>query len=141
MININYSCPASCPFKYKIVEKIVEEVAAYERKVRGEVEINIISNKKIKELNKNYRDKDAVTDVLSFAWQESDGVKDNNLGQIFISYQKIKKQAKEFKVTVKEEFTRMLVHGMLHLVGYDHIKEGEARKMFAIQEKIVENLK
>jgi probable rRNA maturation factor len=86
-----------------------------------------------------------VTDVLSFAWQEEWGEKfflpttnqDKHLGQVYICFEKIKIQAKEFKVSARNECTRMIVHGLLHLVGYDHMYDKEAKKMFTLQEKII----
>lgn len=136
MVKINFTSVASCPVKLREVQTIASVAARFEKKIKGEVEINIVSNNKIQEINREYRHKDAVTDVLSFAWQEGDSV-DDNLGQIFISYEQIKKQAREYSVTVKEEFARMLVHGLLHLVGYDHLVEKDEKKMFSLQEKII----
>ncbi len=105
--------------------------------INGELEINIVGEKEIKDLNFRYRGKNKVTDVLSFAWQEDKIIKSKNLGQIYICYPQIEQQAKEFTVSVPEEFVRMLAHGFLHIVGYDHIKKPEAAKMFKIQEEVV----
>jgi len=117
------------------IKKIVEFLSKNERKIKGEVEINIIGNKEIKKINKIYRGIDSPTDVLSFAWQEEKSLKNSNfLGQIYLSVQRIKTQSKEYKVSEKEEFSRMLIHGLMHLVGFDHQKEGEAKKMFQKQE-------
>ena len=99
--------------------------------------MSVVNDKTIKELNKKYRGKDAATDVLAFTWKEDKIVKTNFLGQIFISYPKIIKQAKEYKATEEEEFTRMLAHGALHLAGYDHQTKRDANKMFKIQEEII----
>jgi probable rRNA maturation factor len=62
------------------------------------------------------------------------------LGQIFIAYPQIKRQAKQYKISEKEEFVRMLVHGLLHLVGYDHNTIKDEKKMLNLQEKIVNNI-
>lgn len=105
--------------------------------MNGELEINIVGDKAIKDLNFRYRGKNKVTDVLSFAWQEDKKVRTKYLGQIYICYPQIERQAKEFKVKPREEFVRMLAHGFLHIIGYDHIKKKEAEKMFKIQEAIV----
>jgi len=135
MIKINFSTKVRSPFGLTQVKKILSQAARFSGKIKGEVEINLVGDKLIRELNKNYRGKDQTTDVLSFAWREA-GDKEN-LGQIFISYPQIKRQAKEYGVPVKQEFTRMLAHGVLHLVGFDHLKEKDAKKMFTLQEKIV----
>ncbi|MBU1613507.1 MAG: rRNA maturation RNase YbeY [bacterium] len=137
MINVNFTPKAGCAFSEKMAMKTVRIAAKFEKKIKGEVEINTVSDKKIKEINRIYRGKDSVTDVLSFAWKEEEGVNEKSLGQIFISCDKIKRQAKEFGVSANEEFVRMLAHGLLHLVGYDHANKKEEKKMFDLQEKIV----
>ncbi len=119
------------------VDKIVSLAARAEKKIHGTVEVTIVGEKKIKALNLKYRGKNLVTDVLSFSWLEGGEMPGDFLGQIFICYPQIVRQAKEYKVSVEEEFARMLVHGLLHLVGYDHVKENEAKKMFVLQEKII----
>ena len=119
------------------VKKVVSFAARHEKKIRGTVEVTIVGEKKIKSLNAKYRGKNKVTDVLSFSWLEGGEMPGNFLGQIFICYPQSVRQAKEYKILVEEEFARMLVHGLLHLVGYDHIKDKDAKKMFALQEKII----
>ncbi len=113
-------------------------VISKKTKVNGEVEVNIIGDKEIKDLNNRYRGLNKVTDVLSFAWQEDEVVKTNYLGQIYISYPQIVRQAKELSIDTDEEFVRMLTHGFLHIIGHDHLKKKEAEIMFKIQEDIVE---
>ncbi len=138
MISTEYNLLAPCPYKYNWVSQVVELVARREKKVRGVVEISVVNKRMIKKINREWRGKDKVTDVLSFAWQEGLSTPgSNHLGEIYICFEKIKEQAKEFKVTAKEEFVRMLVHGLLHLVGYDHMKEKDAKKMFGKQENII----
>lgn len=106
-------------------------------KINGELEVSVVGDREMKELNYRYRGKDCVTDVLSFAWQEDKQVKSEFLGQIYICYPQIARQAKEFGVKIGEEFVRMLAHGFLHVAGYDHLKKLEAEKMFKIQEEII----
>lgn len=119
------------------VEKITSLAARREKKIQGEIEITVVGEKKIKSLNAKYRGKNKVTDVISFSWLEGGAVPGNFLGQIYICYPQIVRQARVYKIPAKEEFTRMLVHGLLHLVGYDHVKKAEAKKMFELQEKII----
>ena len=138
MIKINFSTKVRSPFGLTQVKKILSQAARFSGKIKGEVEVNLVGDKLMRELNKNYRGKDQTTDVLSFAWREAGDKK--NLGQIFISYPQIKRQAKEYGVPVKQEFTRMLAHGVLHLVGFDHLNEKDAKRMFTLQEKIVSRL-
>jgi probable rRNA maturation factor len=102
--------------------------------------IVIVDNKKIREINRDYRNKDAVTDVISFAFEE---VKDVNyedvrfLGEIYISYERCVEQAADFGHSVKREFCYLAVHGLLHLLGYDHMNEEDKKVMRALEEEIL----
>lgn len=121
----------------ELINNIVRKSNRAERKITGVVEVNIISDKEMRRLNSVWRKKEKTTDVLSFAWDEEKKVGGNLLGQIFISYPQVKKQASVAKVAVTEEFVRVLVHGLLHLAGYDHKKPSQAKKMFKMQDKII----
>ncbi len=105
----------------------------------------IVGKTKIRSINKNYRNKDAVTDVISFANIDSDDYDylcdDVNLGDIFINVDRVKSQAKKYEHSIKREFVFLFVHGMLHLLGYDHMEKADEEVMFALQEKIVGDLK
>lgn len=103
----------------------------------GTISVHVIGDEKMKELNRVHRGKNKTTDVLSFAATEGKwfGKQEEDLGDIFISAAKIRKQAKVWEVSAAEEFTRMLVHGVLHILGYDHITKSEASIMFGKQEK------
>jgi len=117
-----------------------KKVFKFLKNKNGDLSVNLVSEKKIRELNKQYRGKDKVTDVLSFSMMEkgrSKSEKESDLGDIFICEKQVKRQAKEYKVSEKEEFKRMLVHGVLHLLGFDHQKTSEAKKMFKLQEDII----
>jgi probable rRNA maturation factor len=138
MISVEYNIFSPCPYKASWVTKVVGVVSKREKKVRGVVEINVVDKKIIKKINWQWRGKNQVTDVLSFAWQEGSTTPGSrHLGEIYLCFEKIKEQAKEYRITAKEEFARMLVHGLLHLVGYDHVRPLEAKKMFKKQEKII----
>lgn len=128
-----------CPWLGRDIDKILALCAKYEKKIKGELEINVVSASEIKQINKRCRGINKPTDVLSFAWREDKKIKTDNLGQIYLCYEKITAQAKEHGAPVREEFVRILVHGVLHLVGYDHCEKKEAEKMFKLQEKIVDN--
>ena len=94
----------------------------------------------IKKLNKTYRGKDQSTDVLSFSLQEASCDKTISpfLGDIVISLQTAKRQAKEYKFTIAEEVLRLIIHGTLHLCGYEHesVSNKKAQKMFKLQERL-----
>ena len=102
--------------------------------------IVIVDNKKIQEINREYRNKDAVTDVISFAFEEVKDVdyKDVRfLGEIYISYERCVEQAADFGHSVKREFCYLAVHGLLHLLGYDHMNEEDKKVMRALEEEIL----
>lgn len=108
-------------------------------KKHGVVSVHCIGDRRMVGLNHLYRGKECPTDVLSFAAQEGKwrGQADD-WGDIFICVPQIERQAKEWHVPIPEEFTRMLVHGLLHLLGYDHEKKHDAERMFHLQEKYVQ---
>lgn len=143
MITVYVNLAVVCPFAEEKIKAVVKRAEKIEPKIKGEVEINVVNDVFIKNINKQYRGRNKVTDVLSFAWSETRAVSGTkNLGQIFICLPRIKRQAKEYGVEVREEFARMLAHGLLHLVGYDHEKgEKEEKIMSTKQEKIVREAK
>lgn len=102
--------------------------------------IVIVDNKKIREINKEYRNKDSVTDVISFAFEEVNDVDYENvrfLGEIYISYERCKEQALDFGHSVRREFSYLAVHGLLHLLGYDHMNEEDKKVMRSLEEEIL----
>ncbi|HLE08566.1 MAG TPA: rRNA maturation RNase YbeY [Thermodesulfobacteriota bacterium] len=102
--------------------------------VKKELSIFLTGDSTIKGLNKKYRHIDRPTDVLSFPMDDP-----RLLGDVVISVEMAKKQAKGLKVGFYQELTRLLVHGTLHLLGYDHAKGGkEARRMREKEEEIIE---
>lgn len=103
--------------------------------------IIIIDNPTIHKINKEYRDKDAPTDVISFALEddktviEPDGVR--ILGDIYISIDKVHEQALEYGHSFKRELSFLAVHGLLHLLGYDHMEKSDEEVMFKKQEEVL----
>lgn len=107
----------------KRLNKIVNEVLKKEGE-KGIVEITISDDNTLRALNKKYRKIDATTDVLSFE------MKDNGiLGDIIISYEMAKKNAARYKTTLFNELKRLVIHGTLHLLGYDHKSSSERKIM------------
>jgi len=118
-----------------------------------EASITLTDNESIKELNREHRGIDKATDVLSFPSIEYDngepqiqpGDMDPDSGQIFlgdiiISVEKAFEQAQSFAHSVDRELTFLAVHGILHLLGYDHETENEEKLMFSIQENILNEM-
>ncbi|MBR5754500.1 MAG: rRNA maturation RNase YbeY [Erysipelotrichaceae bacterium] len=99
----------------------------------------------IRRINREYRNIDSVTDVISFALLDDDedieydeGIE---LGDIFINRNRVHSQAKEYGHSIKREFIFLFVHGLLHLFGYDHMNVEDEKKMFALQDEIIGDLK
>ncbi|HBB37539.1 MAG: putative rRNA maturation factor [Candidatus Magasanikbacteria bacterium GW2011_GWD2_43_18] len=107
--------------------------------VSREVSVHCVGEQRMRTLNREFRDIDRPTDVLSFPTEDTfSGETQTDSGDIFLCPKYIAKQAKRFGTTYKEECTRMLIHGVLHLHGYDHVKKKDAEDMFRVQEKILD---
>ena len=116
--------------------------------LKGEyiTDVTIVNNKTIHKINREFRNVDRPTDVISFAFLDDKKEKELkggpiNLGQIIISFEKAEEQAKEYEHSLEREMVFLFVHGMLHLLGYDHMNEEDEKKMFGLQNKILGGLK
>ncbi|WP_294146632.1 rRNA maturation RNase YbeY [uncultured Selenomonas sp.] len=141
------------PEELEFPTDIEENVRAAAEKVgelygveNGEVSVTLTNNEYIHTLNKQYRGIDRPTDVLSFALNESeepdveDGPDVNVLGDLVISVERAKEQAADYGHSVKREIAFLTVHGMLHLLGYDHMEEEDRIEMEAEQRFVMEKL-
>lgn len=112
---------------------------------QSEVSITYVSNERIQEINREYRDKDTPTDVISFAMEElGEGEVEligeempRVLGDIIISVQRAREQAEEYGHSFMRELGFLAVHGLLHLLGYDHMNKEEEEVMFSRQKDIL----
>ena len=135
----------------KALKNYYKDIKKYYKKVlevlkledNFEASLIIVGKTKIHTINKQYRGIDKETDVISFAEidSEDDFGEDNYLGDIFINVDRVYAQAKAYGHSVKREFCFLFIHGMLHLFGYDHMNEKDEKKMFALQKKIIGDLK
>ncbi len=102
--------------------------------------INIISNEEIRQINKEYRNKDSVTDVISFSIEGIDTTlfEELELGDIFIAIDYVYENSKKIGHSMSREFAFVLCHGILHLLGYTHDSEEEEKEMFGIQETLIQ---
>ncbi|WP_333784798.1 rRNA maturation RNase YbeY [Thermocrinis sp.] len=105
---------------------------------RTELSILITSDEEIKELNKLYRNKDRPTDVLSFPMGEEIGGW-KLLGDVVISIDTARAQAKELGISLEEEVKRLLIHGIVHLLGYDHELGEEEERRFKDMEEYIQS--
>lgn len=100
----------------------------------------IINNEEIHRMNKEYRGVDRPTDVISFALEDDDTFISTDvrvLGDIYISIDKAKEQAESYGHSLKRELSFLTIHGILHLLGYDHMTNEEEKEMFSLQEMIL----
>ena len=117
----------------QLLEKIAQEVEQEEVLKNKQVTLALVDKEKIKELNQKYRDKSEITDVLSFPLEEED-----YLGDIAISLEIAKKQAEEYGHSLTRELGFLFLHGLLHLLGYEHYKP-EAKKIMRAKEELILN--
>jgi probable rRNA maturation factor len=129
------------------IEKLLNFAAAKLAIEEGsEVSVTFVTNERIREINREYRNKDAVTDVISFALEElGEGEVElvgtgmpRILGDIIISIARAEEQAEEYGHSFMREFGFLAVHGFLHLLGYDHMTEEDEREMFTLQKEILD---
>jgi probable rRNA maturation factor len=116
--------------------------AQVKRFAKRELVVAFVSTKEARRLNKTYRGKDYATDVLSFDGSESgDESGDESLGELVICPEVISRQAREHGLLVREELGYMVLHGVLHLLGFDHERgKAEATRMFELQDRLFEQL-
>ena len=106
-----------------------------------EFNIIIVNNERIHEINREYRNVDRVTDVISFAMEDNMDIKYEDfrlLGDIYISIDKCYEQALEYGHSNVREICFLATHGILHLLGYDHMKEDEEEIMFKLQDELLD---
>jgi probable rRNA maturation factor len=132
----------------KIMLKIARSTFK-ELKIRPAFEVSVLitTNQMIKKLNLKYRKLNKPTDVLSFpAYSKQELIKlkaskqMSNLGDIVIAHQLAISQAAEYGHSLKREISFLFVHGLLHLLGYDHNNKADEKKMFKLQDKILNSL-
>lgn len=125
---------------YDYLDSLIERVLTREKATDSVFSIIFVDNEKIHELNKQFRGVDRPTDVISFALEDAEEEFLSTirvLGDIYISIPKVQEQAKEYGHSEKRELAFLVVHGLLHLLGYDHQTEEEEKVMFQIQEEML----
>ena len=139
--------------KYKSVIKKCIEYCIKEEEIKTdktiEIYIRYTNNEEIKKINKEYRNIDKETDVLSFPMYESFEVKEElgngqmpiyHLGDIIISIEKVEKQSIEYGHPFERELIYLITHAMFHLLGYDHMEEEEKKVMREKEESVMVEL-
>ncbi|MEZ0480508.1 rRNA maturation RNase YbeY [Planococcus sp. SSTMD024] len=130
------------------VKKVLEHAAQHEQTGEAEVSVTFTDDESIRAINRDYREKDQPTDVISFSMEEQgeDEVAiigetgPRLLGDIIISVERTQLQAEEYGHSFERELGFLAVHGFLHLLGYDHLNEQDEKEMFGRQEEILSSL-
>lgn len=154
MIEIKIFKNSPVPFSLKYITRVINTASFVESKLRGKVEITLLNELEMSKINKEYRGFSKPTDVLSFVYHDVikklqkkpfiipflEKNNQNPTGYVYLCPPYIKKQAVYFSVSFKEEFLRMLIHGLLHIAGHDHYKKKETKKMFELQDAILKKV-
>lgn len=123
-----------------IIDSLANFALEHENVENGMLNIIIVDNNYIHELNKEYRNIDRPTDVISFALEDNKDFVDLEyrvLGDIYISIDKVYEQSKNYGHSFLRELSFLTVHGILHLLGYDHMNKEDEEEMFKLQELIL----
>ena len=111
------------------------------RKKDSEITIRMVNSEEIHQLNSTYRHVDRPTNILSFPFELPEGVEDLPLlGDLVVCKEVLERECKEQNKTLEEHFAHLIVHGCLHLIGYDHIEEEDAKEMEPLEIKAMEEL-
>lgn len=135
--------------RYKTQFKQIADRAMKELALTKQLACSVIfvDDEQIHKINQEYRNKDMPTDVISFAlmdtqdefdWTEVDEAQE--LGDIFINVDAVRRQSREYEHTVKREVCFLFAHGLLHLLGYDHMEAKDEKTMFALQDVLLEGI-
>ena len=145
MIRLVIENKTNFKFEYKkLFQKIIKELS-HQQNLDDDIEMSLIINDNdvMRKISKQYRNKDVTTDILSFpaGYKELKKIIGYNmLGDIFMNYQKIDKQAIEFNHSLKREWAYLFTHGLLHLLGFDHKTQKEESEMNQIAYIIMERI-
>ncbi len=129
--------PKKLDFKKSIVRKVILELSKELSFSISSVNVSFVNNKEILEINGKYLNHYFTTDILTFNYNGSNTDLD---GEIIISYDEAIENAKRFNTTGKEEYLRLIIHGILHLVGYDDQQKNDKLKMKRKESSFVKKL-
>ena len=150
MVNLDFSVldekwNETLPKFKKVIKKasnhVFDELIQFKNK-EYEISFLMVNNSYIKELNANYRSKDSATNVLSFPMMDDNSLKHENiLGDIVISIDKILSESVDQKIEIYDYLSKISIHGILHLLGYDHISDNDYLVMDQLEKKIIKKIK
>ena len=141
MNEINITNSTNETIDEKLLYKVANYALEYEKVSNAVLNIIIVDNEYIHKINREYRGVDRETDVISFALEDDDTfvkLPIRVLGDIYISIDRVKSQALEYGHSETREISFLTVHGILHLLGYDHMNEEDEKKMFGLQNELLD---
>lgn len=139
-IHVHQALPSA--LRHQDIERVGDALARTLRLRKHHcVSVSFVGEVGMRDLNRRFRNKDRATDVLSFQPLVVPGVdQDDDLGDVVLCPVYAKREARRRGISAREEFIRLIIHGVLHLRGYDHLTEDEEMRMFALQERILEGV-
>lgn len=137
-IQIKGRIPAG--FSESAIKGIIKKILNSGKFTAESIGIAFVTVDKIVSLNQTYRKINKPTDILSFAYHESKNPRQNIEGDIIICPKYVKDDLIGTDIDFTTQIKRLLIHGILHLAGYDHAKDVDEKKMFALQEKLLNDL-
>ena len=150
MVNLDFSVldnkwNETLPNFKKVIKKasnhVFDELIQFKNR-DYEISFLMVNNDYIKELNANYRSKDSATNVLSFPMMDGNSLQHENiLGDIVISIDKILSESLDQKIDTYKYLSKISIHGILHLLGYDHVLDNDYMVMNQLEEKIINKIK
>jgi probable rRNA maturation factor len=123
--------------EWKKTVKIIKEVIAKEGKISGDLNFIITDDQSLKQINIEFLEHDYFTDVISFNYNNGNLIS----GEVYISFERITENALNYNVSLKEELLRVIIHGVLHLVGYNDSNEEERGEMRKLEDLWIESAK
>ncbi len=141
-MNNEYTIVSNNLFKdYDYLYDVLDYALEHEKVNNAIFSIVFLNDEEIHNMNREYRGVDRITDVISFAFEDNENLRYNDirmLGDIYVCIPQMKRQAKSYGHSEKRELSFLVIHGLLHLLGYDHMNPEDEKKMFALQELILD---
>ncbi len=139
-VDLQLACDdsGSLPLRSDFTLWFTETVKAFRQ--QAEITIRLVDETESQALNRDYRHKDKPTNVLSFPFEVPEGIELDLLGDLVICRQVVEREAKEQNKDLSAHWAHMVVHGSLHLLGYDHIEDEQAQEMESLEITIMQSL-